>query len=74
MKIVRLNDKMWFGKYLGMSIKDVLMRDKKFLDVLVNKGKISYHENVQDFLNENKENKGDVWYRQNIREVPLDEG
>lgn len=63
MKIVRLNDKMWFGKYIGLTIKDILNRDKKFLDNLVNSGLISYHDNVLNYLENGNESKSKTEYR-----------
>lgn len=50
-KEVRLNDKMWYGKYQGKTIKFILENDRNFLDILIDKGKISYHKNVLDYLN-----------------------
>lgn len=49
-KKVRLNDKIWFGKYRGRTIRDILDYDSHFLDILLDNGKITYHENVLDFL------------------------
>lgn len=49
-KEVRLNDKMWFGKYKGKTIKSVVDADMRFLEVLMDKGKISLHQNVKDYI------------------------
>ncbi len=57
-KEVRLNDKIWFGKYRGRTIKDILDYDRCFLDTLLDKGKITYHKNVLDFLIKPKSNSG----------------
>lgn len=61
MKIVRLNDKMWFGKYKNLTIKDVICRDKDFLDKLMNVGKIGYHDNVIKFIDDTYGKKNDFW-------------
>jgi hypothetical protein len=50
-KEVRLNDKMWFGRYKGRTIMDILECDKSFLDSLLFRNKITYHKNVMDYLN-----------------------
>jgi len=55
-KEVRLNDKIWFGKYRGRTIKDILEYDRCFLDTLLDKGKITYHQNVLDFVSKPKSN------------------
>lgn len=49
-KEVRLNDKLWFGKYQGKSIKDVIDSDRGFLDNLVINGRIKYGQNVIDYI------------------------
>jgi hypothetical protein len=56
-KEVRLNDKMWFGKHQGITIKNILNVDRNFLDVLVAKGKITYHQNIIDYLKEDRDHK-----------------
>jgi len=58
-KEVRINDKMWYGKYKGMTMKDLLYRDRGFLDNMVDRGKIEFHQNVLDYLkNDTKQKKG----------------
>jgi len=59
-KEVRLNDKLWFGKYKGKSIRVILDSDRNFLDNLVNKGTIKYGSNIIDYINISK-NKYDEW-------------
>lgn len=49
-KEVRLNDKMWFGRWKGKTIKWILDNDMNFLEKLCDRGKISYHKNVVDYL------------------------
>jgi hypothetical protein len=50
-KEVRLNDKMWFGKYKDKTIKRIIDSDFRFLETLVEKGKITFHKNVHDYIN-----------------------
>jgi len=52
MKKVRLNDKIWFGKYKGHTIKEILSIDKMFIDKMIDKGKIIYDDNILDYLNQ----------------------
>lgn len=59
-KEVRLNDKMWFGKYRGRTIKDLLNIDRYYLDDLVMKNKIIFSKNVTDYLG-NKRNHSISW-------------
>lgn len=50
-KEIRLNDKWWYGKHKGRSIKEIIDCDRAFLEDLVFKGKITFHEKVQDYIN-----------------------
>lgn len=52
MKKIRLKDRMWFGKYSGARISDVLLKDKKVLDELCSKGIIEYDDKIIKFLND----------------------
>lgn len=52
-KEVRLNDKWWYGKHKDRSIREILDCDRMFLEDLVYKGKIKFHQNIQDYLNGN---------------------
>jgi hypothetical protein len=47
MKEVRLNDKMWFGKYKGTRINDIIRTDATFIQKLVKEGKIKLDEKCQ---------------------------
>lgn len=49
-KEIRLNDKMWFGRYNGKTIKWIIDNDMNFIDKLIDGGKISYHKNILDYL------------------------
>lgn len=49
-KEVRLNDKIWFGKYKGHTIKEILSIDRHYLDDLMFKNKIVYSENIIKYL------------------------
>lgn len=51
-KEVRLNDKLWFGKYKGKTIKDIINCDRNFIENLVTNNKITYNKNVIDYINE----------------------
>lgn len=55
MKEVRLNDKIWFGKYKGVTIKELLNSDRYFLDSLIIKRKIKFSQNVINYLGGNNE-------------------
>jgi len=46
MKTIRLNDRMWFGKYKNMRMVDILEKDKHYLDDLCSKGLINYDEKI----------------------------
>jgi hypothetical protein len=52
MKKIRLKDRMWFGKYNGARISDVLLKDRKILDELCSKGIIEYDEKIINFLDQ----------------------
>ena len=56
-KEVRLNDKMWFGKYQGKSIKDIIHIDKGFLDNLVVTDKIKFNKNILEYIKVHKKYK-----------------
>ena len=60
-KEVRLNDKIWYGKYRGRTIRDIVESDLEFLDDLVKKGKITFHKNVQDYLKGDDSPKKNWW-------------
>jgi hypothetical protein len=57
-KEIRLNDKIWFGKYKGNPVKVILDGDRQFLENLILKGKITYGQNILDYLNENHKKTG----------------
>ena len=50
-KEVRLNDKLWFGKYKNLTFKMLLGHDPTYLNNLIDKGKITFHQNIKDYLN-----------------------
>jgi len=54
MKKVRLNDKMWFGKYKNMRMSDVLIRDRMYIESLRDQKLIEYDDNILEFLSENE--------------------
>jgi len=56
-KEVRLNDKLWFGKYKNMTFKILLGHDPAYLNNLVDKGKITFHQNIKDYLNSDEKPK-----------------
>lgn len=56
-KEVRLNDKMWFGKYKNLSIRDIICKDRMYLESLMLTGKIKYSENVEKYLKEKTKEK-----------------
>jgi hypothetical protein len=58
MKELRLNDKIWFGKYKDKRVVDVLDLDKNFLDKMVESGKYFYSDNVKNYIyGDNKKKK-----------------
>jgi len=65
-KEIRLNDKIWFGKYKGKTVKVILNGDKQFLDNLVERGKIIYGKNIIDYLDgdpkKGKLNSSGAWW------------
>lgn len=69
MKTVRLKDRMWFGKYKGARISDVILKDKKILDELCSKGLIEYDEKVLKFIKQNYERneKKSLWGAERYR-------
>ena len=55
MKEIRLNDKMWFGKYKGVRMKDVADRDRMFLDkLLLDNTDFEFAENLKSYLGKRK--------------------
>lgn len=62
-KEVRLNDKMWFSKYQGKTIKFIIENDKSFIDSLIKSGKIHYSDSVIKYINGKRDYKKkiDVW-------------
>jgi len=51
-KEIRLNDKMWFGKYKGLTIKKIIDMDRGFLEVMKKKDKIIYSDSVLKYTND----------------------
>jgi hypothetical protein len=54
-KEVRLNDKMWFGRHKGRSIKEIIDCDYSFLYGLILRNKIIYNKNVIDYLSKKEQ-------------------
>jgi len=50
MKTIRLNDKMWFGKYKDHRMMDILNRDRSYLDRLCDSGLIKYDDKIIDYI------------------------
>ena len=42
MKVVRFNDRLWFGKYKGVRICDVIKQDPAHIHKLMDEGKIAW--------------------------------
>lgn len=51
MKVVRYNDKMWFGKHKDKSVSDILKIDPPFLVKILKEGKIQFDERTMSVLN-----------------------
>jgi hypothetical protein len=66
MKEVRLNDKMWFGKYKDLSIKDIISRDRMYVESLMMSGKIKYSEKVDSYIRDSSKGSGGSWYSGSI--------
>lgn len=58
-KELRLNDKIWFGQYKGLTVLKVYQIDKAFLDRLISTGKFTLSKKVIEFFK-----KGEKWYHQ----------
>lgn len=62
MKEIRLNDKMWFGKYSGYSIKDIMDRDMLYVDKLISGSKFKINDNIFKYIEKrNEERRKSRW-------------
>lgn len=50
MKTIRLNDKMWFGKYKNHRMIDILKSDRFYLDSLREQKLIDYDKSILEFI------------------------
>lgn len=49
-KELRLNDKIWFGQYKGLTIRKIYQIDMPFLDRLISTGRFILAHNVTEYF------------------------
>jgi len=53
MKKIRYNDKLWFGKYKGTRISELIRSDTSYLHKLVNEHKFVMDDKINDYFRKN---------------------